>query len=255
MAGFELLNDDERFLYAHITDLAKNAARSGVPRFSAFLNEREAAVAARAAADSGEAPDFYGGYDGAHRTICGFVSGTYAEGQPLDELFPVRAVTFLFRERDKLCHRDFLGASLALGLKRALLGDILCGEGGAVIFCHENAAELIEGLTKIGNTGVRTEKGVKIPLPEVRTVKTQRVVSSLRLDCIVSAAANVSRDKSASLIKSGQVNADFFPCLDVSAGVRENTIISVRGSGRYRLSEIKGESRKGKIRVVIEKFI
>jgi len=255
MAGFELLNDDERFLYAHITDLAKSAARSGVPRFSAFLNEREAAVAARAAADSGAAPEFYGGYDGAQRTVCGFVCGTYAEGQPFDGLFPVRAVTFFFRERESLCHRDFLGASLALGLKRALLGDILCSEGGAVIFCHENAAELIEGLTKVGNTGVRTEAGVRITLPEVRTKKTDTVVSSLRLDCLVSAAANVSRGRSASLIKSGQVNADFFPCLDVSAVVKENTVISIRGSGRYRLSEIKGESRKGKIRVVIEKFI
>ncbi len=255
MTGFELLNADERFLYAHITDLAKSAARSGIPRFSAFLNEREAAIAARAAADSGQAPDFYGGYDSAARTVCGFVSGTYAEGQPFDELFPVRAVTLFFRARDKLCHRDFLGASLALGLKRASLGDILCCEGGAVIFCHENAAELVEGLTKVGSTGVRTEAGIKIPLPEVRTVKIDAVVSSMRLDCIVSAAANVSRDRSASLIKSGQVNADFFPCLDVSAKVKENTVISIRGSGRYRLSEIKGGSRKGKIRVVIEKFV
>ncbi len=253
--GFEFLNDEERFLYAHITDLAKNAARSGVPRFSAFLNEREAAVASRAAADVGETPDFFGGYDGAQRTVCGFVNGTYAAGQPFDGLFPVRAVTLFFRERDKLCHRDFLGASLALGLKRGLLGDILCAPGAAVVFCHENASALIEGLTKVGSTGVRTEAGVKIPLPEIRTVKRDAVISSLRLDCVVSAAANVSRDKSASLIKSGQVNVDFFPCLDNSAKVKENTIISIRGSGRFRLSEIKGESRKGRIRVVIEKYI
>ncbi len=212
-------------------------------------------MALRAAADVGETPDFFGGYDGAQRTVCGFINGTYAAGQPFDGLFPVRAVTLFFRERDKLSHRDFLGASLALGLKRSLLGDILCADGSAVIFCHENASALIEGLTKVGNTGVHTEAGIKIPLPEVRTVKKEAVVSSLRLDCLVSAAANVSRDRSASLIRSGQVNADFFPCLDAGTKIKQNTIISIRGSGRFRLSEIKGESRKGKIRVVIEKFI
>ena len=42
------LNEEERFLAAHISDLQRLSVKSGVPRFSAFLNEREAVVAARA---------------------------------------------------------------------------------------------------------------------------------------------------------------------------------------------------------------
>lgn len=247
-----ILNDEERFLAAHIADLQKQSIKSGVPRFSAFLNEREAVVAARAV--KGE-PVFFGGYDGAARTICGFFEGTYAKELPKEELFPVCAVTFSFRKADKPTHRDFLGALLALEIKRELVGDILVAEDYAVVFCHQTAEDLIYRVNKVGRIGVNAEKGLTKPLPEVKTQKIDTTVSSLRLDCIVSAAANISRDKSASLIKSGQVNADFSLCLSASEEISENTVISIRGSGRYRLSEIIGETRKGRIRVVIEKFI
>ncbi len=246
------LNEEERFLAAHISDLQRLSVKSGVPRFSAFLNEREAVVAARAVKGKLE---FFGGYDGAARTVCGFFEDTYAEEMPHNELFPVRAVTFSFRECDKPAHRDFLGALLALGIKRELLGDILVAEGYAVVFCHETAEDMIYHVDKVGRVGVSAVRGVAKPLPEIKTKKIDASVSSLRLDCIVSAAVNVSREKSAALIKSGQVNADFLPCLNVSEELSEGTIISVRGSGRYKLSGISGETRRGRLRVIIEKFI
>lgn len=246
------LNEEERFLAAHISDLQRLSVKSGVPRFSAFLNEREAVVAARAIKGK---PEFFGGYDGAARTVCGFFEDTYAEEMPHNELFPVRAVTFSFRECDKPAHRDFLGALLALGIKRELLGDILVAEGYAVVFCHETAEDMIYHVDKVGRVGVSAVRGVAKPLPEIKTKKIDASVSSLRLDCIVSAAVNISREKSAALIKSGQVNADFLPCLNVSEELSEGTIISVRGSGRYKLSDISGETRRGRLRVIIEKFI
>lgn len=247
-----LLTEEERFLSAHIADLQRAAERTGSPRFSAFLNEREAAVAMCAVKGT---PRFYGGHDGAMRTVCGFVEGTYAEELPPEDIFPVSAVTFSFRKSDTLTHRDILGALMSLEIKRELLGDILTAEGYAVVFVHENAAELVSSVDKIGRVGVTAEIGVTKPLPEQKVQRTEHTVSSLRLDCIVSAAVNTSRERSASLIKSGMVNADFSPCTNVSAEIRENTVISIRGSGRYRLSNISGETRKGKIRITIEKYL
>ncbi len=250
--AFSLLNEEERYLSAHIADLQRLSVRSGVPRFSAFLNEREAVVAENSVKGR---PCFYGGYDGAARVICGFVEDTYAEELAASDCFPIIPLTFTYRQRDKLSHRDFLGAILSLQIKRELVGDILAAEGYAVVFVHETAAELVSALDKIGKVGVSCQKGITMPIPQQQTKRIETTVSSLRLDCIVSAAVNISRDRSASLIKSGMVNADFSPCLNVSAEVKENTVISVRGSGRFRLSEISGESRKGRLRVVIEKYI
>lgn len=252
------LEQNERFLSAHISDLCRKSRGSGVPRFSSFLNEREAMIAGEAARTERSCPVFYGGYDGAARTVCGFFEQTFAEDFDeiaRNELFPVRAVTFSFRNCDRLSHRDFLGAVLGVGLKREAVGDIAVSEGNAVVFCLDAAAELVLGITKIGRTGVVAENGVTKPIVKSEPLKIETTVSSMRLDCIVGACVNASRDKSASLIKSGLVSADFSVCLEVSSIVKENTVLSIRGYGRFRMSKIVGTTQKGRLRVVLEKFV
>lgn len=252
------LEQNERFLSAHISDLCRKSRGSGVPRFSSFLNEREAMIAGEAARAERSCPVFYGGYDGAARTVCGFFEQTFAEDFDeiaRNELFPVRAVTFSFRNCDRLSHRDFLGAVLGVGLKREAVGDIAVSEGNAVVFCLDAAAELVLGITKIGRTGVVAENGVTKPIVKSEPLKIETTVSSMRLDCIVGACVNASRDKSASLIKSGLVSADFSVCLEVSSIVKENSVLSIRGYGRFRMSKIVGTTQKGRLRVVLEKFV
>lgn len=249
------LTEEERYLSAHICDLATLSLKTGVPRFSRFLNEREAMVAAYAARTSKANPYFYGGYDGAARTVCGFFDGTYAEDMPQEGLYPVHAVTFSFRKGAGLSHRDFLGAILGLGLQRSAVGDILVAEDYTIVFCTEESAELISGLEKIGRAGVKAANGVLREIPKAEFSRAVKSVSSLRLDCVVCACANISREKSASLIKSGQVSADFSVCLDVSAIQRAGSVISIRGYGKYRLSEIIGETKKGRMRVAIDKYL
>ncbi len=244
------LNDSERYFAAHIADLQERSARYGIPCFSEFLTERERKLAEHIAK---EAPSFYGGYEGASRCVCGFIKGTYAEG--INDFFPVKAATFTFREKDTLSHRDFLGALLSLGIGRELVGDILTEKGYAVIFFHENAEELVNSIEKVGRIGVKYEEGITRTIPVQKTLKIRNTVSSLRLDCIVSAAANISREKSASLIKAGLVNTNFSPCMNVSNDIKENTVISIRGYGRFRLAEICEKTRKGRIHVVIEKYL
>lgn len=255
--SFELLTDDERFLSAHISDLAVLSRKTGVPRFSRFLNEREMIIAQNAARTQNADPIYYGGYDGAARTVCGFFEGTYAEEIPREDkliLFPMHAVTFSFRTCDKLTHRDFLGAILNTGLERSVLGDIQVAEDHAVVFCLETAEALIGSLTKIGKVGVKSEPGITKEIPKAKFETLDRTVSSLRLDRLVGACTNISGDRSASLIKSGQVSADFSVCLNVSSIIKENAVISIRGYGRFRLAKIVGETKKGKIHVIIERY-
>ena len=252
------LTEDERYLSAHISDLIDISLKSGVPRFSAFLNEREAEIAREAARTEDAIPVFFGGYEGASRTVCGFFEGTYGEDFADDakrELFPIRAVSFVFRGRDSLSHRDFLGAIMSLGIKRETVGDIVVNEGWGAVFCLEAEAELILGITKIGNVGVCAEDKLTRPIVKPEPVRFTKSVPSMRLDCIVSACTNLSRDKSASLVKSGLVSADFSVCLEVSKAVAENSVLSIRGYGKFNVSKIVGVSKKGRIRVEIEKYV
>ena len=157
-----LLNEEERYLSAHISDLAELSRRSGVPRFSRFLNEREQSVAAAAARANNADPIFYGGYDGAARTLCGFFEGTYAEELPKEELFPLCAVTFSFKKSEGLSHRDFLGAILGLGLERSAVGDILVAEDHAIAFCTDTAKRLLMDISKVGKSGVTAAEGITV---------------------------------------------------------------------------------------------
>lgn len=252
------LTEDERYLSAHISDLRALSLKSGVPRFSSFLNEREAAIAAQTARTEGAIPVFFGGYDGAQRVVCGFFEGTFGEDfteEARNELFPISAVSFSFRERDKLSHRDFLGALMSLGIKRETVGDIVVSNGYAAVFCLNAEAELVSGITKIGSVGVCAEDGLTKPIVKTEPVKFFASVSSMRLDCIVGACANVSRDKSASLVKSGQVSADFSVCLEVSKILTENSVLSIRGYGKFKVSKIVCLTKKGRLRVEMEKFV
>lgn len=262
------LNEEERYLSAHISDLAAQSRRSGIPRFSRFLNERERIVATDAARKENAEPVYYGGYDGAARTVCGFFDGTYAEdydeidgsfgsdnGCSKRELFPVCAVTFSFRESDGLCHRDFLGAIISLGLERSVIGDILVDSDYAVVFCTEGVAVVVERIEKIGRCGVCVKRGTVRGIPCKQVAVLDRTVSSLRLDCVVGACTNLSREKSAALIKQGLVSADFCVCQSISGTLKAGTILSIRGYGRFKLSEVFGETKKGRLRIKIEKSV
>ncbi len=262
------MNEDERYLSAHISDLAAQSVKSGIPRFSRFLNERERFVATNAARAESANLLFYGGYDGAARTVCGFFKGTYAEeypdtadgseiwqGMSKRDLFPLCAVTFSFRKCDSLTHRDFLGAVIGAGLERSMTGDILVAEDHAVLFCTDTALEIALGIVKVGRIGVKAEQGITRGLPETKVEVLDKTLTSLRLDCVVGACTNLSRDKSASLIKAGLVSADFSVCQNVSFTVKEGTIISIRGYGRFRLTQLVGETKRGRLRINVEKSI
>ena len=65
-------SDEERYLMRHIEDLARTAESRGIPRYSAFLSDREQDLA-RAALNRAAVPEnvyhFEGGWPGAERRL------------------------------------------------------------------------------------------------------------------------------------------------------------------------------------------
>ena len=81
-------SDDERFLMRHIEDLARTAQTRGIPRYSAFLSDREQDLARAALNRAGLEEDFRfeGGWPEAERRVlCIEPEGSWSE-------FPVRCV-------------------------------------------------------------------------------------------------------------------------------------------------------------------
>lgn len=250
----DFVQSEEERLLSRLSDL-RYAARRYQTRFTFFLNERERALleAAMQGTDR-EIFRFWGGYPSAERTILGAFPPDRAAQE---EEFPIAAVGFSYRKQDELTHRDFLGALLAQGRKRETLGDILIRPGMATVLVHRAHLQELLTVEKVGRVGVRGEL-LSFPLTDLPQAKTEPVggvVASLRLDCVTALAAGVSREKAAGLIKSGLVSVNHLPQISVSHPLTAGDILTVRGSGKFRLTGEPRPTKKGRLFLTLEHYI
>jgi len=77
----------------------------------------------------------------------------------------------------------------------------------------------------------------------------------MRLDCVVSLALNLSREKSAALIEGRQVSLNFFEEEKSSREVKVGDILSIRGYGRFLISQQGSLSKKGRLHLTISQYI
>lgn len=158
-----------------------------------------------------------------------------------------------------LSHRDYMGAILNLGIKRAMLGDIAVqGESACTAYCTEAAGRVISSeLEKIGRDPVKVT--VRPVTPGERIIRQfaelTATVASLRLDCVVRELAGVSREGAQRLIASGAVELGHREETAPDTRVAEGSIISVRGVGKFRLASVVGTTRKDRIRVRIFRYV
>lgn len=246
-------------MLARMEDVFRCADAKSVPGFTGFLDERQQEMARQLAARQAFGNFLlYGGYDGAARRMLGaFPDYMDASGDPAPLFEPLLALTFRFRSEDVLTHRDFLGAFMNLGIKRETLGDILVGDGLAVIFLTQPVAALaMDELKKVGRVGVRCECGVPEVLPvEEHFEELRDTVSSMRLDCVVCALVNCSREKAAQFIRQGLVTHNYKVSDRASDSVEPGDKISVRGYGKFLVAQTGGLTKKGRIQLLCKKYL
>ena len=249
------LDGEDRLLISHIGDMLSICEKSCTPRFSGFLSEGESALAEEFLSYMGiEGYELFGGYEGAMRCIL-CLYPEYMQPEHVD--FPFRIIRFDSRGAGSLTHRDYLGSLMSLGINRSQTGDILCGEDGAFAVLSPAAADMaVFGIQKIGRVGVKTRFADGEGLSrEDKFSEITATVASLRLDCIIPAALKISREKAAALIRSGSVSVNHGITESVSENVSEGSVLSVRGSGRFILSEIGGSTKKNRIYITIKKYL
>ena len=225
-----------------------------------FLDTHEQALAIAASRHAaGVRVIMYGGYDGAERRMLVCVPREL----PISDEEAVEGLLEVFRIKlpaitRELSHRDYLGSILGLGIERRLTGDILVRPDGADVLIVPGIEEfLLNELHRIGPVEVKTESAPvdELIIPEARFEYVRDSVSSVRLDSVVSSAFRLSRAKAAEAVRRGLVSVDHAECLKPDAAVHEGSSIVLKGKGKAVLEETGGESRKGRIRIVIKRFI
>lgn len=263
---------DNGLFEARIEDLCRRAETRYEPTFGDFLSPGEAATAkaflARFRPDG--IPLFFGGYVGSERTRLVVLPSYMETESPLDAeslraTYPevaseaVAAVSVRGSGYKKLTHRDYMGSVLALGLERSVIGDIVpMDDCSAILFCAPKiAAFIVQELKKIGSDAVRT---ALFEIPADFTVERQfqpvrDTVASARLDCIVAALAGLSREKAQIAIRSEEVEVDYLPEDRVDRTVAAGSTITVRRVGKFVVRSVDEQTKKGRYRLVADKYI
>lgn len=254
-------NGEERVLLARVLDKLDLAQNRGVPAHTPFLSQGErASVTDLLAAAGHPRHTFWGGYEGAERTICLFLPDWQEEDDARsDPEGPLAALEGTFPAEASLSHRDVLGALMGLGLTREKLGDILFPGPGRcqVVSLREALPILLSQWESAGRWKVSLKE---IPLsalaPAPAQVKTIRdTVATPRLDAVLAAGFSLSRSKAAGYISSGKVALNHRECLKGDKLVEEGDVLTCRGLGKCVVKEVPGQSRKGRTMLVLERYL
>lgn len=243
---------ESELFVARVGDTADICERTGRPKYMGFLSAEQCVLAYRLL--SKRTVDFalFGGYDNAERQVLGCFPDWMGE-----KGFPVDAITFTYRKSDILHHKDFLGSLMALGIKRETVGDILTEEGRAVVFVLDEITDyILTEVGKIGRIGVTAQKGFSEPLPQKNSLKEfTETVASLRLDCVVSAIAGISRAVATEKINDGFVSVNSVTAQKNTKFVADGDIITVRGSGKFIIDTTSDRTKKDRIILKYKKYV
>ena len=249
-------DEQERLLLSRVWDKYDQCRRRNIPVCTDFLSPREQAAAERLlhmlGARDGWA--FWGGYEGAERRQLHFLPDWQSE----PDTEAVRCLRCTFYESGSLTHRDFLGSLTGLGLTREKIGDILVSDRTAdVLVAAPVADHLLREWDAAGRVALHVEEidlsQIDAPVQQVKLLRD--TVSSLRLDSVLAVGFSTSRGKAAEAVETGRVQVNWTVCQKPDRQMHAGDVISVRGAGKCRLSEIGGATKKGRTFITVERFL
>lgn len=196
---------------------------------------------------------FDGGNENAERKIA-IVSDNHENIEYINEVVVLRSEF----DTENIKHPDVLGAILNQGIERNTIGDIVVEKNFIEFVCLRDISTYITmALKKIKNRNVDfIEKSDPfLSMPEIEYTERIEVVSSLRLDAIISAVGNMSRNEAKKLVQRNKVKVDFRKEDNPSYEVKEKSLISISRVGRFLFDEVLGKTKKNKIRVRFLKVV
>lgn len=158
----------------------------------------------------------------------------------------------------KADHRDFLGAIMSLGIKREKFGDLYVVDDGCYVLTTAEIADyLIMNCPRIKGVKMAAEQAdmTQWRPPEAEVKVVVAMVSSLRIDTIAAHGFGLSRTKTTEMIRTGRVKINHCEVTDTDVLCQDGDIISFRGKGRLKVAQVIGETKKGKLRVELVKYI
>ena len=248
---------EDRLLLAKVWDKINTGPRKNILSYTCFLSPRELEMTRYL---FGDLPGLtaFGGYADAERRMLCWLPDYLEEASLYDDDSPLVCLRASFWNGDTPSHRDFLGALMGAGIARETVGDICVSKGFCDFFVTaEIAPYILQNFTSAGRTALHLER-IPLSLVEIAEPQTKEIrdtVASLRLDSIISSGFRIGRSAAAQYITAGKAAINGLPCEKPDKTVAEGMKISVRGLGKIKLQTVGGNTKKGRISVVIHRYI
>ena len=240
--------EDAGMLLRHFADCARRAQRSGDFVYTDFIDGAQLSLARQAAREELIPVSFHGGYDDAERVIAAFGPEYAGEPQP-----PIALLSARWNAKFAACgHRDILGSLMALGVERSSYGDILVDSANAVayVFVLQRMRDYICANWNSAGRAVLTVEPCEagdVTLPEPEGALKRVTVQTARLDAFIAAVFNMSRGDAQTQVRRGNVKLNYVECLRNDAKLAAGDLVSVRGSGRFKLAGDLLTTRKDRL--------
>lgn len=160
--------------------------------------------------------------------------------------------------RGKYSHRDYLGGIMKLGIKREMIGDILVKEEGAGIIAIPDIEEYLmyhlQELKRFQKSEIKKENIECIKEIVIEREKIEILVSSMRLDNIVSELIKGSRKKANEMIAQERVFINFQIEKKNTKEIKKGDWVTIRGKGRFQIGDSIRSTKSERKVIEIYKF-
>lgn len=251
---FQHFRKEEQPFIEQVEDWLRQVDDYYTPYVTDFLNPRERQIVETLTNRSSLFVQADGGFEGAERARM-IIYPAYVEPVKKDFQLTVREIQYASKFAT-ITHPDVLGAMMSLGLDRAKFGDIVVqGDRIQIAYANEIDSYMQVNFIEVGSTSIRLKEPDEPLSAKVTLHEEVVIVSSLRLDVIVTALARLGRQKAQQLIERERVKLNFQTVTDQAALVQIGDLLSIRALGRFHILEIEGRTKKEKWIVRVGKVI
>lgn len=156
----------------------------------------------------------------------------------------------------EITHPNILGTLFSLGLTPNTIGDIFLEDG---CFYYTNLSRmnpfLEHNFLAINNEKITLNRVSEIIIKRKQFEEYTIMVSSLRIDNIISKLASCSRNQALDMIKNKLVLLNYEEEIKAHTILKKDDIISIRRVGKFKIGEEKGYTKKNNLILEIYKYM
>lgn len=191
--------------------------------------------------------EFFSPFEEAEKVIL------YVRDIPMVRLFKI-----LCYKDDELKHSAIMGSLFALNITSEMFGDIVKWNGDFYVYLLSDISDLVVNeLRTIGNISVSLVEVDRNLLNdfERKYERQELIVSSLRIDTVISKLIGSNRDDIHGKIKNQEIIINNVVAKKVSDVLNIGDNFSIRKYGKYRFKEFIGKTKKDNFIIVIDKYV